>query len=130
MSQDLEVVRDALRGINEELSEYTRSTERLDERVKAHEARIDDVETALNGEGAGKPGLETRVTLLERTDEERKRAERKTAKAMQGGESALERVETARAGVAMARWKAIATWGAIAGGLGAGVKALVEYVTK
>lgn len=138
-TSDLEIVRDTLQGLREEAGEYTRITERLGVTVEAHGERLDKIEGALNGEGAGKPGLETRVTLLERADDERKRADRKAAKAAQatpiaqpaaGAESALERVETARAVAAKTRWEAITKWAAIAGGVVAGAKAIIEYFTK
>ena len=138
MSQDLEVVRDALRGINEELDEYTRNTERLGVRVDSHEKQIARIENVLNGEG-DEDGLKARVSVLERADDERKRADRKAAKAAQatpiaqpaaGAESALERVETARAVAAKTRWEAITKWAAIAGGVVAGAKAIIEYFTK
>ena len=116
-TSDLEIVRDTLQGLREEAGEYTRITERLGVTVEAHGERLDKVEAALNGEGVGKPGLETRVTLLERADAAREKADRKAAKAAQGtpaaGVSALERVETARAVASKTRWESIGKWAAI-----------------
>ena len=133
-TSDLEIVRDTLQGLREEAGEYTRITERLGVTVEAHGERLDKVEAALNGEGVGKPGLETRVTLLERADAAREKADRKAAKAAQGtpaaGVSALERVETARAEVAKKRWEAITKWAAIAGALGTGAKAVYDAFFK
>jgi hypothetical protein len=116
-TSDLEIVRETLRSLQDEAGEYTRTTERLGVTVEAHSERIEKIEGALHGEGVGKPGLETRVTLLERADAAREKADRKAAKAAQttpaAGDSALERVETARAVASKTRWESIGKWAAI-----------------
>lgn len=140
----IEGIRESIQEIVEGYEELTSGQARQDlaaERVSAeiqHQgAAVARLEALVNGEGAGKPGLETRVTLLERAEEDRRKADRKRATqtpaplvAPAAAETALERVETARAVATKTQWEALAKWGAIAGGLGVGFKTIVETVAK
>lgn len=136
-------IRDSIQEIVEGYEELTSDQARQDLAAERASAEIEHQGTALarldalvHGEGMGKPGLETRVTLLERAEEDRRKAERKRATATPAptaapsAETALERVETARAVANKTRWEALAKWAAIAGGLGAGLKAASEVAAK
>jgi len=133
-----ESIQEIVEGYEELTSDQARqdlAAERASAEIQHQGEAVKRLDALVHGEGIGKPGLETRVTLLERAEEERRKAERKRpaiapVPSAPSAETALERVETARAVANKTRWEALAKWAAIAGGLGAGLKAAAEVATK
>lgn len=103
MSQDLDRIQDALGDITEQVGAAARETARIEVRVSATEDRVAKIESAVNGEGAGKPGLETRIALIE---DWRKNSSAQAATPVVATESALVAIEAKRAEVAKAEAEA------------------------
>lgn len=113
MSQDLDRIAEILGDITEQAGsaarEATRESARLEVRIGAVEERIERLEQAINGEGAGRPGLETRVTVIEdwrKTERKRAVATPAAPPPVPSTDSALVAIETKRAEVAKAEAEA------------------------